>query len=100
MHCNPMQQMIMEHDMGRALVAQMEKGLKENNIDEILEGAEGYANLLQDHIYKEENMLYPMADEALSSEVKEKMLEKFLQVQNEFSKENDEYLLFVNSSSD
>ena len=81
MHCNPTKQMLYEHDLGRDFVKRLEEGIEENNKDKIMENARGYAHLLQEHISKEDNILYPMANEFLSQEVKDKMLEKFKQIE-------------------
>lgn len=82
MHCNPTEQMLYEHDLGRNFVKGMEQALKENNKKKILENARGYTQLLQDHIYKEDNILYPMADEALNDKTQKSMLEKFKQAES------------------
>ena len=77
MHCNPTQQMLHEHDLGRNFVKGLTEGLSEENIKKILDNARGYANLLRNHIYKEDNILFPMADEALPQEIQESILERF-----------------------
>lgn len=76
-HCNPTQQMLYEHDLGRGFVKALEEGIEENNKEKIIKNAIEYAQLLQDHIFKEDNILYPMADDALSEVVKKEMLERF-----------------------
>jgi hemerythrin-like domain-containing protein len=76
-HCNPIPQMLHEHDVGRSFVAGLQEGLEQNNKDKIIENALGYANLLKEHIFKEDNILYPMADEALSEEKQAEILKKF-----------------------
>ena len=95
MHCNPTEQMLHEHELGRNFVKNMEKGLEENNKNKIIENARGYSQLLQEHIYKEDNILYPMADEALSQEINEMMLNKFKKVEQKSIEENKKYLAFV-----
>ncbi|MDO8667715.1 MAG: hemerythrin domain-containing protein [bacterium] len=95
MHCNPTEQMLHEHELGRGYVKNLEKGLAENDKDKIIENARGYSQLLQDHIYKEDNILYPMAEEALSQEIKEAMLDKFKQVEQKFIEENKKYMSLV-----
>ncbi len=99
MHCNPTQQMLHEHDLGRDYVKNMEKGLAENNREKLIENAHGYSRLLQDHIYKEDNILYPMADEALSQEIKKDILVKFEKVEKKFKIENQKYFSFINDLS-
>ena len=76
-HCNPTEQMLYEHDLGRNFVKGMEQASKENNKEKLMENARGYSQLLQEHIYKEDNILYPMADEALNEKTQKSMLEKF-----------------------
>ncbi|MDO8647652.1 MAG: hemerythrin domain-containing protein [Candidatus Diapherotrites archaeon] len=77
MHCNPTEQMLFEHDAGRNFVKGMEEGLQKNDKGKVLENARGYAQLLQEHIYKEDNIFYPMADQALSGKVQKAMIERF-----------------------
>jgi len=77
LHCNPIEQMLHEHDLGRNFVKSIDDGVRENNQNKILAGARGYAYLLQDHIFKEDNILYPMADEALDQKTQELILAKF-----------------------
>ena len=82
-HCNPVGQMLHEHDDGRGFVKMIEIGLKQNDKQKIIEGANGYIRLIRDHIFKEDNILYPMADDALSDEVKKNMLNKFKKIDSE-----------------
>ena len=81
-HCNPIQQMLVEHDEGRAFVKALEKGLNEKNKSKIAGNALGYARLIQEHIFKEDNILYPMAEQALDKKTQEKMLKEFKKVEN------------------
>ena len=95
-HCNPVQQMLHEHDLGRNFVKGIEKGLNENDKNKVIENARGYAQLLQEHIYKEDNILYPMADEALNQQVQKSMLDKFKQAEHKkFSKGTKEMYIGV-----
>jgi len=95
MHCNPTQQMLYEHDLGRDFIKKLGRGVEEDNNGVIIENARGYAHLLQEHIFKEENILYPMADEALKQKVKNEILEKFKQVEQRLIKEKEKHLLFL-----
>lgn len=95
MHCNPTQQMLHEHSLGRNFIKELEKGVEENNKDKIIENARGYAYLLKDHIFKEDNILYPMADESLGPSIKNDILNKFKQTERDLSKKKDKYLLFL-----
>ena len=87
MHCNPIPQMLYEHDTGRDFVKGMERGLEENDKKTVIENARGYAYLLKDHIMKEDNILYPMAEEALNDEQKDAILKDYNEVEvNKFPK--------------
>jgi len=94
-HCNPVEQMLYEHDIGRGFVKQIEEGVKENNSKKIIEGARGYASLIREHIFKEDNILYPMADEGLDEKTKKKMLEQFQEIEKSRKKDKERYLNFV-----
>lgn len=77
MHCNPIPVMLHEHDAGRHHVAAMEKALAEGNKDMLIENARGYCYLLENHIYKEDNVLYPMAEEAVSDNQKQQVIDQY-----------------------
>lgn len=96
MHCNPIEQMLYEHNLGRNFVKGLREGVEENNKVKILENARGYAHLLQDHIFKEDNILYPMADEALDQQTQKSILEKFEQAERKkFSEGTKEKYLSI-----
>ncbi len=96
MHCNPTQQMMHEHDLGRAFVKEFEQGLKSMNKNKIIENAQGYCSLLQEHIFKEDSILYPMADEVLNAAMQKSLLERFKKAESKFSKSDmKNYLAFA-----
>ena len=97
MHCNPVEQMLYEHNLGRNFVKGMEEGLKEGNKNRITENARGYSQLIQEHINKEDNILYPMADEALSEKAKESILKKFNEIEKKKKKDKEKALAFIKS---
>ena len=84
-----------KHDLGRDFIKELEKGIEDNNKDKIIENARGYAQLLQEHIFKEDNILYPMADEALNKNAKNGMLKRFKQVEQRLIKEKEKHMLFL-----
>ncbi|MAH43043.1 cation-binding protein [archaeon] len=94
-HCNPVEQMLIEHDEGRAFVKAMEQAVEKEDKNNVIENARGYAALLQEHIFKEDNILYPMTDDALDEKTKEQMLEKFNKIQDERKDEEKKYIQFV-----
>lgn len=75
--CNPVEQMLHEHETGRNYVRGLEDALRRNSVPDVIENARGYASLLEEHIYKEDNILYPMADQIISAGMHEAMLAKF-----------------------
>lgn len=85
----PVGVMLAEHDEGRAYVSSMEEGLQQYREGEeagakiIAEGAKGYVGLLDQHIEKENQALYPMADNALSKEAQERLSSGFDRVNND-----------------
>jgi hemerythrin-like domain-containing protein len=81
MHCNPIPVMFHEHEAGRNYVRAMEEGLERNDKEHVIENARGYCYLLQEHIYKEDNILFQMAEEALNDEQKQEVLKKYQEVE-------------------
>lgn len=69
-HCNPVPQMLFEHEQARNYVVNMETALKNKNLHDLADNAQDYAGLLRMHIYKEDNILYPMAEQGLSDDLK------------------------------
>lgn len=102
MHCNPTSQMLHEHDLGRGFIKELEAGLMSGDKGKVIEGAFGYAQLLQEHIFKEDNILYPMADQALSEDIQRDMLDEFAKVEKEkFGEEiKKKYLDFAGELSE
>ena len=93
-HCNPTEQMLYEHNLGRDFVKGMVAGLSEGNPDKLIDNARGYACLLRDHIAKEDNILYPMIDEHFNEATQNTILEKFKAAEkNRFNQgEKEKYL--------
>ncbi len=64
----PTRMMRMEHVQMRALLAELDTALSAKDQDEFLGCAETLLMLMQQHNMKEENILYPMCDQALSGD--------------------------------
>jgi len=96
MNCNPTEQMLYEHEQGRDFVKGMEKRLNENDKIKLIRNARAYSELLKEHIHKEDNILYPMADEVLDQKIKRLILEKFKKIGTERKKDKEKYLAVVN----
>ena len=82
----PIGVMLAEHTMGRNFVQGMSQALEEfpsgsaDASPKIVSNARGYIDLLTDHIYKEDNILYPMAEMHITAERHNELLEEFEQV--------------------
>ena len=57
-----------EHDEFRALLLQMIRQLDASDLDGFLGNADTFLILMQQHNLKEENVLYPMMDQALAAQ--------------------------------
>lgn len=70
----PIAVMLAEHVVGRDHVSKMAQAASdyregdESSISRFVDNARGYISLLRDHIHKEDNILYPMADSRLTDE--------------------------------
>jgi len=81
-HCNPVPQMLFEHNKAREFVRNMENAIQAKKINELTANAGQYARLLKEHIYKEDNILYPMAERGLSDEAKSSLLKEYIETDN------------------
>ena len=75
----PISTMLMEHEEGRGYVRAMAGALKGEVPPKaaLVENARVYLSLLRDHIRKEDDILFNMADEVLSSEEQKRLLREF-----------------------
>jgi len=82
-HCAPVGVMLLEHEQGREYVKGMVKSIEdyeggnEAALQYIHHNMLGYAELLQNHIYKENNILFRMADDALTEDDQNLLVNKF-----------------------
>lgn len=85
----PIAGMLVEHNIGRAHIMDLEKALKEcekGNIDakvDIIANAIGYERMLTKHIDKEDNAIYRHAERRLSKDTLEKLDAEFEAVEND-----------------
>ena len=73
----PIGVMLHEHILGREYIASMSSALDENNYYEFVSYAEKYISLLRNHINKENNVLFPMADNLLDETKQDEIFKKF-----------------------
>jgi hemerythrin-like domain-containing protein len=82
---SPIEAMLIEHDQGRDFILKLEQAVLKTiagATDQkpiIAVQAKGYAALLRDHIEKEDQILYPLAERVLPAEVRERMLTAYEQ---------------------
>jgi len=85
----PIGVMLKEHQQGRDLVAKMDASLAQYSegrreaVSDLIQHARAYIVLLTQHIDKENNVLFPMADRHLSSEKKGELWEGFETIEEE-----------------
>lgn len=64
----PIGMMLSEHVAKSDYLAKMREALQENNKTKLKENTQAMIALLRDHIYKENNILYPCAEDMLTKE--------------------------------
>lgn len=64
----PIGMMLVEHTTKRNYLTKMKEALKENNEEKLKENTRAMISLLRDHIYKEDNILYPCAQDVLTKD--------------------------------
>ena len=85
----PIGMMLIEHNEGRGYVKALSAAVSrykagdKNAAAEIAENARRYAALLDQHIDKEDNILYLMADDCLTQEKQNELLAQFAKVETE-----------------
>lgn len=84
----PVAVMLEEHDVGRAHIRGMETAMRalaggdRGSLRTFVEHAFRYVELLREHIAKEDNILFPMAEAVLTDADRKELLESFAQVEH------------------
>ena len=85
----PIRIMLHEHEKGRNYIKDMSaafagytRGDKSSSKD-IVKNTEGYISLLRDHIERENNVLFVMADSRLSEKIQDELFEGFEKIEEE-----------------
>lgn len=78
----PVAVMLSEHERGRALVGAMRRAVADglSGVDArtgFADAACGFAQLLREHIHKEDHVLFPMAEQMLDATVRDELLRAF-----------------------
>ena len=88
-HVGPVAVMLEEHEIGRAEIRKMDTAVADASRGErgaamtFAEAARSYVELLRDHIAKEDNILFPMAESVLRDEDRAKLLVSFESVEHD-----------------
>jgi hemerythrin-like domain-containing protein len=84
-----------EHISGRSHVSAIEAGLDSGNEKLVREHLSAYADLLFEHIKKEDEILYPWMDRTLTDAQVGQLFAKFAQIDIDFKTTQEKYTLFV-----
>lgn len=83
----PVGMMMYEHDRARELTSGLRKATERwaagdaGMADTVVDYARGYSELLTQHIYKEDNILFPMAAQVILPEAQDTLLEDFRRIE-------------------
>ena len=64
----PIGMMLLEHAAKREYLAKIREALQKNDETKLKENTKAIISLLREHIYKEDNILYPCAEDAFTKE--------------------------------
>lgn len=67
-HCNPVEQMLYEHELLREIRAAADAAHRDRSLPALVEACSAIVEVLRAHIFKEDHILYPMAERALAEE--------------------------------
>ncbi len=93
----PIQVMLLEHEQGRAYVRALVEATGRYQAGDdtarssIVQAARGYADLLSQHIQKEDNVLYPMAERLFFPDDKARLSEEFEKVEAQWPGVHEKY---------
>ncbi len=85
----PVGVMLAEHEQGRTFVRAMRAGAEkwqagdDTGRSEVVVAANGYVELLRAHIYKEDNVLFPLAERVIAPEAQQRVSEDFERIEHE-----------------
>jgi hemerythrin-like domain-containing protein len=85
----PIAVMLAEHEQGRLFTREMKDAAEKWDKGDlsarpaVIQNALGYVALLRQHIQKEDNILFPMADRVIKPELQHKVMEDFERIERE-----------------
>ncbi len=91
----PVAVMLAEHDVGREHVRGMSEAIEAGAHQAFVAHARAYLELLGDHIAKEDSVLFPMADQMMTTVESEELSGEFEHVEEELEGAHHKYLGIV-----
>jgi hemerythrin-like domain-containing protein len=91
---DPVAVMLAEHQEGRRLAQEMHQAVERFQAGDVrkrqvlVDKAADYIKLLRQHIYKEDNVLFPLADKIIPAPQQEQILQAFAQFEDDVTGEN------------
>jgi hemerythrin-like domain-containing protein len=85
----PVGMMLLEHEQGRGFVRAMRDGVEKwqsgdkTGQKDTIRAASGYVDLLRAHIYKEDKILFPLADDTILWDAQEQIARDFDRIEHE-----------------
>ncbi len=86
-HCNPLPVMLSEHEQCKMYVNNMNNALENKDPENLHVNATAFSQTLKQHILKENNILYPMAESGLSENDKISIENEYKQVEEKLNKQ-------------
>jgi hemerythrin-like domain-containing protein len=84
-----------DHKRARELVQHMLSGLAERNTQRFCASLKDYGALLEEHIHKEDEVLFPWLDRKLTEAQKNELMTRFAEADTELNVDENKYLAFV-----
>jgi hemerythrin-like domain-containing protein len=78
--------MMSDHDNGRMYLRNINCALTTNNPEALCENAYAFSQHLKQHIYKEDNILYPMAEAGISDKDKISLENEYKKIEKKLNK--------------
>jgi hemerythrin-like domain-containing protein len=79
----PIGVMLHEHETGREYIRLLEQGVEQDDRSQIIEALRGYVSLLREHIAKENDVLFAIADQVLDADEQERLAAEFERIDQE-----------------
>jgi hemerythrin-like domain-containing protein len=77
----PLRPLLFEHDQERSLIGGIQEALFTHRGKDFIHYAERLSGILSTHIYKEENILFEMADKVLTADQKARIEKQFMELE-------------------